>query len=265
MGVYSEKFSHPGPVDQRLLAWLRAAAGQSPYNVIAYSGNRPGDPRYHGRGMAVDINLVDPKTGKTIPNYQDASSFKTYQDFANLVRAAQVQSDPNAPLRWGGYFSGPKGKYGAMDLMHFDVGDTPMAGGGWDTGLTQQQAALWNLQPGGGTGGSGIEVPPVLPDLLANNVAAPGESSSFPGAEISRSRLRSGDTGRGSLVQGPGASFNPETYVSPETPPSSAIPRGQNSPGIMSPPGLDLASLFQVKDIGQAAVTNAPKFPGRRF
>jgi hypothetical protein len=116
--------------------------------------------------------------------------------------------------------------------------------------------------------GSGIEVPPVLPDLLANNVAAPGESSSFPGAEISRSRLKSGDTGGGSLVQGPGASFNPETYVSPETPPSTPgqLPGGQNSPGIMSPlPGLDLASLFQVKDIGQAAVTNPPRFPGRRF
>lgn len=263
MGTYAEKFSHPGYVDPNLLAWLKAAAAQSPYNVVAYSGNRPGDPRYHGKGMAVDVNLIDPKTGATVPNYQNAGSFKTYQDFANLVRAAQMQANPNAALRWGGYFSGPKGKYGAMDLMHFDVGNTPMGGGGWDTGLTQEQAALWNLQPGGGsTAVAGANLPQVLPDILANaTMPQTGKDYGLSGmASKALGRLGQGGGDTGGIVDASGG-FDPGSLVSPETRPADLIP--QANPGAFQVgPLADLADLFQVKPIGQAGQA---ALPGRRF
>lgn len=144
-------------IDPNMLKWLQAAAGQytGPYDIDVFSGYRPGDRRQHGVGHAADIRLIDPKTGKELNNYQDAASFAEYQKVANLVRQQQMAMNPEYAqrLRWGGYFGGGAGKYGAMDLMHFDVGGSPelgMAGGGWDTGLTEAQAKQWGLNPGGG-------------------------------------------------------------------------------------------------------------------
>jgi hypothetical protein len=159
-------------IDPNLLKWIEAASGQytGPYDVEVFSGYRPGDKRQHGkRGSgAVDLRLIDPKTGRELENYQDPKNFAEYQKLANLVRQQQMaqNADYADRLRWGGYFGGGAGKYGAMDLMHFDVGGGAglgMAGGGWDTGLTPQQAAAWGLTPGGGvaaTAGGGGQMGP---------------------------------------------------------------------------------------------------------
>jgi hypothetical protein len=144
-------------VDPRLGAILQAAGNNFPYIVQPTSGFRPGDPRFHGKGMATDIEIIDPRTGQMIPNSKDPGSFNVYQQFANAARQAQQQLYPELSdkFRWGGYFSGGKSQYGALDLMHFDLGRSPslgMAGGDWGTGLTPQQAKIWGLSPG--TGGA---------------------------------------------------------------------------------------------------------------
>jgi hypothetical protein len=121
--------------------------------VRLISGEREGDPRYHGKGMATDIQLYDPVTGKALDNYQSGQYFPQYQTFANAAREQQMKLYPELAdkFRWGGYFSGPKGKYGAMDLMHFDIGGDKTLGGSWDTGLTPEQAKLYGItQTGGG-------------------------------------------------------------------------------------------------------------------
>jgi hypothetical protein len=102
------------------------------------SGYRKGDKRFHGKGMALDIQIIDQDKNR-LPNYQDAEHFRTYEEFAQVVRRIQLNKYPNLPLRFGGYFSGHKGKYGAFDLMHFDIAHVPMGGGSWRDGLTEQQ------------------------------------------------------------------------------------------------------------------------------
>lgn len=134
--------------DLRLIHILRCAAGRHPeYRVKAVSGFRPGDRRFHGRRMAVDIALVDAVTGRGLPNYQRAAAFRAYERFAQSARACQSEHHPelDEALRWGGYFAGGPGKYGAVDLMHFDLGGSsiPMGGGSWATGLGNAQRRLW--------------------------------------------------------------------------------------------------------------------------
>jgi hypothetical protein len=143
-------------VDPALLSLIQGVKYGGPYQSRITSGYRQGDPRQHGKGNALDVELYDPKTGAALNNYQDASTFQAYQDYANAVYQQALQSDPALAqkLRWGGYFSGGKGKYGALDLMHFDTaGDIGMAGGSWQGGLTPEQASIWGLQSVGGYGG----------------------------------------------------------------------------------------------------------------
>lgn len=139
-------------VDPRLVDILQKAANAAGVQVQAFSGYRPGDKRFHGKGIATDVRLIGPD-GKEISNYQDPKSFAAYEKFAQAARQVQMQNYPELEkqFRWGGYFSGGKGKYGAMDLMHFDLGGgngLGMAGGSWDKGLNPKQAALWGMQPG---------------------------------------------------------------------------------------------------------------------
>jgi hypothetical protein len=135
-------------VDPRLTDILNTAAQRTGgYKVDAISGFRAGDPRLHGQGLATDVQLTDLLSGKKLGNYQDASSFGAYEKFAQTARAVQMEKYPELAndFRWGGYFSGEKGKYGALDTMHFDLGGskTGMGGGSWYKGLTSAQASLW--------------------------------------------------------------------------------------------------------------------------
>jgi hypothetical protein len=133
-------------VNAQLRDIVKEAANRFPgYEAHVYSGYRPGDKRNHGKGRALDVALVDKKTGKVLDNYQNAQAFRTYEKFAQTVRDVQQEKYPelDKSLRWGGYFSGDPSVYGAVDLMHFDISTTPMAGGSWDDGLTKDQRALW--------------------------------------------------------------------------------------------------------------------------
>lgn len=135
----------PG-VDPRLTDILQQAATQFPgFKVDAISGFRPGDPRFHGQRLATDVQLTDLASGRMLGNYQDPSSFRQYERFAQTARQIQMDKYPelNDQFRWGGYFGGGKGKYGALDTMHFDLAGKGMAGGNWESGLTSAQASLW--------------------------------------------------------------------------------------------------------------------------
>lgn len=142
-------------VDQRLLDVLNSAADDFPYKVRVQSGLRKGDPRQHGKGRAVDVQILD-ENGKVIPNYQNGDTFHIYEQFAQKARQKQLELHPDLKdsFRWGGYFGGNK-NYGAMDLMHFDVGGSPtlgMAGGDWDKGLNKQQLAYYPTAQSKGSG-----------------------------------------------------------------------------------------------------------------
>ncbi|WP_349433568.1 phage tail length tape measure family protein [Pararhizobium sp. A13] len=135
-------------VDARLTDILDTAAKQFPgYQVDAISGFRAGDSRFHGKGLATDVQLTDLASGRMLGNYQDAASFGTYERFAQTARQVQMAKYPElaGDFRWGGYFGGGRGKYGAMDTMHFDLGGerVGMGGGSWESGLTSAQRALW--------------------------------------------------------------------------------------------------------------------------
>lgn len=137
-------------VNPKLVEVIRAAAKQFPgYDVKFKSGYRPGDKRQHGKGKAVDVTLIDKTTGKAVPDYQNAKSFGLYEKFAQTVRSVQQQIAPEITpdLRWGGYFSGKPGKYGALDLMHFDLAGRKigMAGGSWEKGLSKEQSKIWGI------------------------------------------------------------------------------------------------------------------------
>jgi len=145
MGNISYANQYREGANAALIDILEKAAAASGYDVEFRSGYREGDSRQHGKKNAIDVTLIDPKTGQKIPDYQSGPSFRTYEEFAQTVRQVQQQYYPELSknLRWGGYFSGGKGKYGALDLMHFDLaGDKlGMLGGTWDKGLTAAQKA----------------------------------------------------------------------------------------------------------------------------
>lgn len=139
---------HPvDKIDPRLYQIMAVAASQSPYEVRFDSGYREGDKRQHGKHRALDVELWDKRTGKKLADYQDPAHFREYEQFAQTARAVQQQLYPelNQAFRWGGYFSGKK-NYGALDLMHFDIGGGKglgMLGGSWEGGLSDNQRRLW--------------------------------------------------------------------------------------------------------------------------
>lgn len=148
----AKDFDAPEGVDPRLAKIMEEAIKRSGLNVNLKSGYRPGDKRFHGKGLATDWTIIG-EDGKPLADYQSPQTFAQYQQLADHARAAQMDLYPdlNDQFRWGGYFSGGKGKYGALDLMHFDLGGSDrlgMAGGDWENGLTPEQARIWGLKTG---------------------------------------------------------------------------------------------------------------------
>jgi hypothetical protein len=137
-------------IDQELLSSLeKAAAGYGPYDVELFSGYRANPSRYNsqhgprGRG-AIDLNLIDRKTGKALPNIRDPQSAPAYQQFANAWYNS-LTPEQQEMARWGGYFSD------IPDWMHFDFGGAQnMAGGDWKGGFNQAQASRYGVGVGGG-------------------------------------------------------------------------------------------------------------------
>ena len=210
-------------IDARLVNILKLAAQnfvrENPnYRIEAFSGYRPGDKRQHGKGRAIDVRIVDVRTGQRLENYQSAGAknFPIYEKFAHTARAVQqkVAPDMDRAFRWGGYFnskSGPKG-YGALDLMHFDVGGGKglgMAGGSWDKGLTQ---TMRNAYPGVQSYGaaSGPRTPTQLA-MLPAEMPTPTPRPTPPGSAVAEVATRSPHRpGPGLSILPGGAGPNPQ-------------------------------------------------------
>lgn len=129
-----------GRVDRKLVDIAKEAAAQFPYEVrvTPHGGRntrRGGTPNHPG-GFALDFQIKDPVTGQWLANYQNPSTFRTYEKFAQTMRQIQLQKYPELTdtFRFGGYFGG---RYG-FDQMHVDVNPS-MAGatsmGSWEYGL----------------------------------------------------------------------------------------------------------------------------------
>jgi hypothetical protein len=146
--------------DQRRATLLQAAAEASKslppgYRVEAYSGQRDkktdGPHRFNA---AIDFRIIGPD-GKEIPNYQSPENYAIYERFAQNTHLALEKINPALAKehRWGGYFSGPFGKYGAMDEMHQDFagGASRMAAGNFETGINPTWKKIWGVQETAGT------------------------------------------------------------------------------------------------------------------
>lgn len=166
-------------VDPDLIEALQrgsTAALPKGYYARFVSGHRDVNPQHpdsmhsvSGPARATDIEIVDPE-GKALPNYQDPRFFKPYHDVAKSTLDYLEQKDPEMAKRfsWGGLFSGPPGKYGAMDTMHYSF-DEPMAGGTIREGLNPDQASLFaGYTPAGKKVSSAAE--PSMLDKLADMV-----------------------------------------------------------------------------------------------
>jgi len=156
-GALSFGGNYKAGVDPKLMSILGDAASKSDYAVKVISGFRPGDKRFHGQGMAADVQLTDRATGRVLNNYQNGADFRAYEQFAQQARQSQMAMYPELTdkFRWGGYFSGGKGKYGALDTMHFDTagGRVGMGGGSWAGGLNFAQRAYFPDAQSVGMGG----------------------------------------------------------------------------------------------------------------
>ncbi len=138
-------------VDPRLLDIARKESVSLPQGQYYEftSGVRPGDTGVHSTGRALDVAIMTPD-GQRLPNYQNPVFFSNYEQPALVGRGIQQQIYPELASNyyWGGYFSGPKGVYGALDVMDRRIGGNRPLGGSWETGLTEKQAALWGLPSG---------------------------------------------------------------------------------------------------------------------
>ena len=140
------------PDVQNLIRMARAASAQTGQRLTITSGVEPraAGSLQHPAGLAIDLRAYSPVTGAGLANYQSPETFPAYESVAQAMRAAQQASFPqyNDTFRWGGYFSGGPEKYGALDLMHFDVNNPRgygMAGGSFETGLTPEMRQTWGI------------------------------------------------------------------------------------------------------------------------
>lgn len=129
-------------VDPRLWDIVRNAIAAIPYDAEIRSGGEraKGDRGNHSGGYAVDVTLIDPKTGEIIPDTGKkggAASARVYEQYAQAARVYQQQKYPELDntFRWGGGF---RQGY-PFDLMHLDI--TPerrgaMAYYNWEKGFT---------------------------------------------------------------------------------------------------------------------------------
>lgn len=136
-----------GNVDPRLVSIMEKAAAETPYSVEVFSGLRYGSSTgsRHNTGNAVDVVLID-ANGNEVPNLKSSVGFPIYRDFALKAREVQERDYPelNDAFRWGGGFSGGRGTYGAVDLMHFDI--KPGGGMGGIVGGTISEAWAGGLK-----------------------------------------------------------------------------------------------------------------------
>lgn len=200
--------------DPRLTDILSKAALASPdFKVDAISGFRSGDPRFHGKGLATDIQLTDLVSGRRLGNYQDAQSFSAYERFAQTARSIQMRDYPELAnqFRWGGYFGGGKGKYGALDTMHFDLGGAGMAGGSWQSGLTSAQRNLWpGIESSGSAAVQALNKLAGQTDTAAQGLGTLGTGFDKFGSMLGSAGAGGGGAGGGLFGNLFGALFSPQ-------------------------------------------------------
>jgi tape measure domain-containing protein len=216
-------------VDARLRDILSTAAKRSGLNVEAYSGQRYAGHGEHTRGLATDVKLTDPLTGKSYGSapgggmYQNAEQFRVNEQFAQTARQVQMEKYPelSKDFRWGGYFGGKWGKnpatgkdykYGAGDGMHYDLGgdglpNNKMGGGSWAGGLSDQQRALLGRQGynptsvGMGSSANSIGKPQLDPtttnsiDALNAKMTSMGQAAQTAGAPLEQMKTKLSETG----------------------------------------------------------------------
>lgn len=116
-----------GGVNPKLIETVIAGGQALPegYTIRPYSGYRPGDKGYHGKGQAIDIEIVGPD-GKAIPNQgPDKTGLYTRWARGAYTHALQNQPEIARQLGWGGAFDKLKRSAGVsnvQDLMHLDLG-----------------------------------------------------------------------------------------------------------------------------------------------
>lgn len=115
--------SPPSGVDPDLFAATAAGMEASlpeGYTAKVTSGLRKGDPRYHGRGQALDWQIFD-EQGKPVPN-RGADSSGLYRKAYVHSMANMMAANPEkaAQMGWGGHFVIPDTQ--TADLMHYDLG-----------------------------------------------------------------------------------------------------------------------------------------------
>jgi hypothetical protein len=154
------------PEVQDLIRMAKAASAQTGQRLTITSGIEPraAGSLQHPAGVAIDLRAYSPVTGAGLANYQSPETFSQYESVAQAMRAAQQANFPQYKdtFRWGGYFSGGPEKYGALDLMHFDVNNPRgygMAGGSFESGLTPEMRKTWGITaPTAGTPSGPITV-----------------------------------------------------------------------------------------------------------
>lgn len=150
-------------VDARLvkIAELSASYLEEGYLLLMHSGYRNSNSGFHPKGKAIDCRIIL-DDGRQLENYQEPDNFRLYEVWAQHCKKLQVLKYPelNKALRWGGYFGGsigPNAKYGAMDLMHLDLGGTSvgMAAGSFSGGLNSFYKKSWRVNNSKGMGNIG--------------------------------------------------------------------------------------------------------------
>ena len=244
----------------------RVGANYGPYDVKIISGYRGGPGQsQHGHGEAIDVQLIDRATGKPLPNYQDASHAAAYQQFAHALYNDAVKNDPALAqqLRWGGYFSGGKGKYGAFDLMHFDTANQRigMAGGNFKDGFSPEAQRLWKV-PALSTPATALASnAPVVPNTAASASADPRSAAAGAARAAELTKI---DNAPGSLPTAPAAAAAPASasYFPPGTSPETIAAVNQ----LAAQKGLSPAAIAGVikteSNWNQGATSPGGKYKG---
>lgn len=112
-----------GGVDKRLMRDVAAGAAHLPpgYKAEIFSGFRTGDTGAHGKGEAVDVQIVDPEGHVIRSRGEDPTGM--YERMARSTYGEMLKRDPDLAERmaWGGSFGTRKGGGGEADLMHMDI------------------------------------------------------------------------------------------------------------------------------------------------
>lgn len=88
-------------------------------NIISSVDSRDRTP-WHPSGRAIDIEIIDQRTGKAIPNVggPNVPGWEVYEKMGAAARAYQQDKYPDQHLTWGGHFNTGV----PYDRMHFQVG-----------------------------------------------------------------------------------------------------------------------------------------------